>query len=215
MAHRQLFSRRQFLQFTAATGATMALAACAPSAPAPAAGGETGGAAAETVKLQYQSREPENAAGVKEMWDLWYEGFREVNPNIEVEWVPDAGGNARESALAAMVAGNASDLIEWCCTDSGFFVQNGQAMNLQPFIDRDAEEVDIDDYYEHQFDAWTKDGNIHMMPRHRHAGYFHNKDWFDRAMEAYPQRSGAVGLEDFQRVGDKLVGEKPADLGDV
>ena len=62
MAHRQLFSRRQFLQFTAATGATMALAACAPSAPAPAAGGETGGAAAETVKLQYQSRE-RNAAG--------------------------------------------------------------------------------------------------------------------------------------------------------
>jgi len=211
MAHRQVFSRRQFLQFSAATGATMALAACAPSAPAPAAEVGAAAPAAEAVKLQYQSREPENAAGVQEMWDVWYAGFREQNPNIEVEWIPSYGGDARASALASMVAGNASDLIEWCCTDSGFFVQNGQAMNLQPLIDRDAEEVNIDDYYAHQFDAWKRDGDITMMPRFTGTQViYYNKDWFDRVGEPYPGTEwGSWDWQDFQRIGEKFVGESP------
>jgi len=211
MTPRQAFSRRQFLQFSAAAGATLALAACAPSAPAPAAEGGAAAPAAEAVKLQYQSREPENAAGVKEMWDLWYGGFREQNPNIEVEWVPDAGGNAQESALAAMVAGNASDLIEWCCTQSRFFIEQKQTLNLQPLIDRDAEEVNIDDYYAHQFDGWRLDGDIHMLPRFTGTQViYYNKDWFDRVGEPYPGTEwGSWTWEDFQRIGAKFVGENP------
>ena len=200
MQKRQNVTRRQFLQLTSGVGATAFLAACAaPAAPAASDSGD-GEAMAEMISLRYQSREPERAAGIAELWKEFYPQFQEANPTVEVEFLPDPGGaNRREGALSAMVAGNAPDLTEWCCSSSTFFMQKGETLSLQPYIDRDAEEVDLDDYYEAQFDPWQLDGDIHLMPRFTGTQviYF-NKDIFDAKGIDYPtQEWGAWNWEDY------------------
>lgn len=190
-------SRRQFIKISAIAGASTLIAACAAPGSAPSDGS---GASAETIQLRYQSREPERAAGIAELWDEFYPQFRENNPNVEVEFLPDPGGdNRREGALSAMVAGNAPDLTEWCCQNSTFFMQKGETLDLQAFIDRDADEVDIDDYYEAQFDPWNIDGNIHLMPRFTGTqAIYYNKDMFDeRGVEYPPSEWGAWDWEDY------------------
>ena len=65
--------------------------------------------------------------------------------------------------------------------------EEGQALNLQPFIDAEADEVDIDDFSAQQFIPWLLNGDIHFYPYY--TGTFHiyyNKDWFDREGVAYP-----------------------------
>ncbi len=115
-------SRRDFLRVSMLGASGAALAAC--SAAAPAAGGEAAGGAMEAVtQLRYQSRELLEAEGVQDLWDEFYPVFREGNPNIEVEFLPQPGGvNLREGVLAQMVAGDAPDLIEFCCWSSTFFL---------------------------------------------------------------------------------------------
>ena len=205
-------SRRQFMQFSAALGATALAAACSPAgAPsAPAAEGEAA-PVSERVTIQYQSREPENAAGINQLWSEWYPTFQSEHPNIEVEFLPWPGGNEREGPYAAMVAGTAPDLLEFCCSNTTFFMQQGETLNLQPYIDRDAEEVNLDDYYEHQFDPWKLDGNIHFMPRFTGTmAIYYNIDWFERAgVDLPPKEWGAWDYQTYAEIGPKFVGEDP------
>lgn len=154
MEIKQRLNRRQFLKVSSGTSVALLLAACTPATPGgQSAGGEGAAPAGEVIKIQYQSREPENAAGISQLWNEWYPQFREANPSIEIEFLPDPGsGGDRVGTFTSMVAGVAPDLLEYCCSDSAFFMQQGQTLSLQSFIDRDAEEVNIDDYYAHQFD---------------------------------------------------------------
>lgn len=213
MEIKQSLNRRQFLKLSSGAGAMVLLAACVPAA-APgggqAAGGEAAAPTGETVLIQYQSREPENAAGISQLWNEWYPQFRETNPSIEIEFLPDPGsGGDRVGTFTSMVAGTAPDLLEWCCSDSAFFMQQGQTLSLQSFIDRDAAEVDLDDYYAHQFDPWTKEGNIHLMPRFTGTMcIYYNKDWFDRAEVEYPPAKwGEWTWEKYAEIGPKFVSE--------
>lgn len=209
-------SRREFLRLSSVAGTAIALAACAaPTGPA-ATGGEGGATTAENVLIQYQSREPENAAGIAQLWDEFYSGFRADHPEIEVEFLPDVGGaNRREGALAQMVAGDAPDLLEWCCSNSTFFMQQGESLSLQSYIDRDADEVDMDDYYANQFDPWTLEGNIHLMPRFTGTMViYYNKDWFDRLGLEYPGAEwGSWTWEDYREIGSTFVGTEPQTWG--
>ena len=216
METKQGLSRRQFIRLSSAVGFTALIAACAPPpAGAPAAqqsGGQQAAApAGETVKLQYQSREPEIPAGLQKLWDEWLPKFKEKHPNIDVEFLPDPGGNEKDVALASMAAGTAADLMEFCCENSTFFIQQDQSLNLQPFIDKDAAEVKIEDYYAHQFDPWKKDGNIHMMPRFTGSMViYYNKDWFDKAGVEYPPSEwGKWDWQKYQEIGAKFVATTP------
>lgn len=209
-------NRRQFLKLSSIVGTGALLAACAPAA-APAGGGESqasGGAAApagEVVKIQYQSREPEIPAGLQKLWDEWLPKFKEANPNIDIEFLPDPGGNEKDVALASMVAGTAADIMEFCCENSTFFIQEGQSLDLQSLIDRDADEVKIDDYYAHQFDPWKMDGNIHMMPRFTGSMVvYYNKDWFEKAgIEAPSAEWGSWDWQKYSEIAEKFVATEP------
>lgn len=210
MTKQQGFSRRQFMKMSSMVGLGAILAACAPAAPGQQAAGEGGAPAAQRVKIQYQSREPENAAGILEMWNLWYPTFQETHPNIEVEWLPWPGGNEKEGPYAAMVAGTAPDILEFCCSNTTFFIQQDQTLNLQPYIDRDAAEVNIDDYYAHQFDPWLKNGDIQFMPRFTGTmAIYYNKDWFDRAGIDYPPSEwGGWDWQKYAEIGVQFVSEE-------
>ena len=200
-------SRRGFLKVAAFVGATTVLAACTPAAP----GGETAGPAAARVKVQYQSREPENAAGISQLWNEWYPQFQEQNPTIEVEFLPWPGGNEMEGPYAAMVAGTAPDLLEFCCQNTTFFMQQGETLSLQSFIDRDADEVNMDDYYANQFDPWILNGEIHFMPRFTGTmAIYYNVDWFERAgIELPPKEWGAWDWQTYAELGPKFAGTDP------
>jgi len=212
METRRGLNRRQFMKFSAASGALLLMAACAAPAPAPTGAGEEAAApAGEMIKIQYQSREPENAAGVQELWNEWYPTFQAANPNIEIEFLPSSGGNQIEVAMTSMVAGTAAEIWEFCCQDSTFFIQQGQSLDLQPYIDRDAEEFNVDDYYTAQFDPWKKDGDIHMVPRFTGTQLVYiNMDWFDRAGVAYPGKEwGSWNYEDYLAAARKFVNADP------
>lgn len=210
MQSRNQLSRRQFMQWSSAAGLATLLAACAPAAPGGPAAAPSGAGAApagDVIKIRYQSREPEQAAGIQELWNEFYPQFRAENPNVEVEFLPDPGANRRESSLAAMVAGNAPDLLEFCCPDSAYFMQKGETVNLQPLLDRDATEVNLDDYYAYQFEPWKLDGDIHLMPRFTGTQLiYYNKDMFDAAGVEYPPSEwGAWNWEDYTEMARKFV----------
>jgi len=214
-AKKKVLSRREFLRLSALGAGGLVVAACAPGGTTPGAQSgasqEEGGApAAETVLIRYQSREPESAEGILQLWDVFYPQFREENPGIDVEFLadPGGGGDRAEKALAAMVAGNAPDLIEWCCTNSTLFIQKNETLNLQPFIDRDSEEVNLDDYYPGQFDPWKDEaGDIHLMPRFTGTQLiYYNKDMFDEAGVEYPPANwGEWNFDDYTTMGKQFV----------
>jgi multiple sugar transport system substrate-binding protein len=207
------------MKLSSLAGATAILAACSPAA-APAGGGaaegqEAAAPAGATVQLQYQSREPENAAGIAQLWNEWYPQFQAANPNIEVEFLPDPGGNELEVAMTSMVAGTAADVLEFCCLNSTYFIQQDQSLDLQPLIDRDAAEVNIDDYYAHQFDPWMRDGNIHMLPRFTGTmAVYINLDWFERAgVEPPAPEWGSWNYEQYAEIGAQFASDDPQTWG--
>ncbi len=201
-------SRRDFLRVSMLGASGVALAACTTAAPA-ASDDAASGAIAEVTHLRYQSRELQEAEGVQELWDEFYPVFREDNPNIEVEFLPQPGGvNLREGVLAQMVAGDAPDLIEFCCWSSTFFLQKGETLNLQAYIDRDADEVNLDDYYENQFDPWVdKQGDIHLMPRFTGTmALYYNVDMFEEAGVDTPTHEwGGWNVNDYVAMGSNFV----------
>ena len=214
---KKALSRREFLRLSALGTAGLVAVACTPGA-APAgqsasSAADSGDApAGEAILIRYQSREPESAEGILQLWDVFYPKFREENPDIEVEFLPDpgGGGDRLERALASMVAGNAPDLIEWCCTNSALFVQKGETLNLQPFIDRDSEEVNLDDYYPGQFDPWKDEaGDIHLMPRFTGTQVvYYNKDMFDEAgVEHPPSEWGGWDFNDYVDTARQFITE--------
>ncbi|MFN8494998.1 MAG: extracellular solute-binding protein [Caldilineaceae bacterium] len=216
MEMKQGLSRRQFMRLSSAVGFTALIAACAPPpASAPAAqqsGGQQAAAPSkEKVKIQYQSREPENATGIQKMWNEWYPTFQAKHADIEIEFLPNPAGNELEVAMASMVAGTAADILEFCCFNSTFFMQQGQTQDLQDLIDRDAAEVKIDDYYAHQFDPWKKDGHIHLMPRFTGTQVvYYNKDWFAKAgVEEPPKEWGKWDYQKYAEIGKKFVADQP------
>lgn len=177
-------TRRSVFGFLGTACIASALAACgsatpppgsAPSNTAPAASAKTAAPTAapaqqpasgqEQVELKYQSREPETAAGKQKMWQVYYAEFRKRNPNITVKFLPTPA-QLYQQTVSSMVAGTAADIIEMCCADSTDFVQKNRTLDLQPYIQQDSKEVNLDDYYPHQFDPW-KDakGDIHLFPR--------------------------------------------------
>ncbi len=217
MVRMRHLTRREFLRLSA-LGIGAALTACAPAAPpaaAPAAEEKAPAAPAQApakVQLKYQSREPEMAGGVMQLWNEFYPKFQEANPNIEVEFLPFPSGDYVEATVSAMVAGTAADVIEQCCWESTLFVQMGETLNLQPLIDRDAKEINMDDYYEHQFDPWKDEqGNIHLMPRFTGTQViFFNKDMFDKEGVPYPpQEWGAWTFDDYRAICKKFVRREP------
>lgn len=114
-----------------------------------------------------------------QLWQEFYAKFREENPHIEVEFLPQPAQYI-EQAVSSMVAGTAADTHEHCCWATYYFIELGQTLNLQPYIRRDWAEINMDDYYKYQFDPWKDDnGDIHLMPRFTGTVVlYYNKDWF-------------------------------------
>jgi multiple sugar transport system substrate-binding protein len=134
----------------------------------------------QKVELNYQSREPETPAGKQLMWPIYYAQFQKQYPNITVKFLPTPT-QLYQQTVSSMVAGTAADIIEMCCADSTDFVQKQRTLDLQPYIQQDAKELNMADYFPHQFDPWKDEkGDIHLFPRFTGTqGLFYNIDMFN------------------------------------
>lgn len=129
------FTRRQFLQRSAALGAAIgltSLAGCvAPAAPQAASGGEAAPAAAAETILFWK---PPHSAQEAELWPPLLAKFTEANPNVTVDHQVVPWGNVTEQFTAAFAGGSPPDIFylpdEWYPK----YVNDGQIADLSDKI---------------------------------------------------------------------------------
>ncbi len=233
----KVFSRREFLHWVARGSAVLALAACAPAAPPPAPtqkpaeqptqaataaptaapiATEVPKAAGQKVKIRYQSRSGGTAAIKDSLWGPFFQYFYDKHPNIEVDWMGAPAGDLVEMVMSQMAAGDGPDVYQLCCWQSTYFIQKGQALNLQSFIDRDAEEVNIKDFYAQEFQPWTLNGDIYFMPYYTGTvAIYYNKDMFaEVGVDPLPTKWGDLTFDNYRAITKKFVKrEKPLRWG--
>jgi multiple sugar transport system substrate-binding protein len=110
------FSRRQFLQSSAAALSVAALAACAAPAAAPSAGsGEAAAPAAEGGKVLFWK--PPHSEKEADLWKPLLQKFMDANPGVTVEHQVVPWGSVDEQFTAAFAGGSPPDVFylpdEW------------------------------------------------------------------------------------------------------
>jgi len=212
-------NRRDFLRLSAAAATGVILAACQPAAtPAPAKPAEKVEEKKEEAppkpalkaKLVFQNRAVEQGAleARQNVWKETYPIFQEKNPEIEVDH-KQSPPEFWEKLMAGFAAGNAPDVFELCCTNSYKAMEMGGALNVQPYIDRDLDQLFMDDYYPDQFKPWTDDkGNIHAMPRDSGAMliYWNMEMFEEEGVDPLPKDySNNIDHDEYTQIGMKFV----------
>jgi len=127
------------------------------------------------------------------MENVWYDEclpvFNEDHPNIKVDFTPSLG---EEKTVAAFVAGNAPDIVQAHKYDLPHWAELGQLLNLQPYMDRDWTQDDLDDFYAAQLATWHRTeppaGQFSLPMYCGILHTFYNMDVFDEVGVDYPPR---------------------------
>lgn len=211
MESRSKLSRRAFLRGTALVGAGAALAACAPApAPAPAAepakpaapAAPTAAPAAQKAKIRFISNHGE--ADVP-LFKKVLENFTAKNPNIEVEYLDIAGTEFYNSINTQGAGGQLPDVWYTRTFDVPVYGSKGWTISLQSLIDRDAKEVNVDDFWPAQVAQMKWKGQIYALPYDfSNMAIYYNKKMFDDAKVAYPTND-AWKWEEALQTGLKFV----------
>lgn len=121
-----------------------------------------------------------------EVWRTIVANFEKLHPDVDVvpNWVPGDYGN---KLPLLMISGNAPDII---LMDDEFlpaYAVRGYLEDLKPYIDRDAQEIRLDDFFARGLESFNYRGFQGGMPW---AGnvmmIFYNQDLFDAAGLPYP-----------------------------
>ena len=128
--------------------------------------------------------------------------FRKRHPDIDLRliWVPPAQYPIKFKTLAA--AGQPPDVFDtgdvWVAYMLPFL------LDLTPWVERDAAEIGLDDFYPDVLEASRYDGRYYFLPHTMNVSLlYYNKDAFDHAGLAYP--SGQWTWDDFARAGRTLT----------
>ncbi|MBV7339395.1 substrate-binding domain-containing protein [Chloroflexi bacterium TSY] len=146
---RSKLSRRKFLQFSTTVAAGAFLAGC--PAPAPSSSGAGNAPAAEAVSIIYYDR-------TKDLTQ-WADAYNDSQEAVTVEVELQPPGTRYEQLVAAVVAGNAPDVIGLDCVQVGRFVQLDALVDLSDLIPADVQ----DRYFQN------------LMTTERHYGIFEGK----------------------------------------
>jgi len=181
-------SRRSFLQLSAAAtfvaGSGSLLAGCAPaSAPASAPGGSTA-ASGEQVTLRFITNHGE--ADIPFFQEV-IDSFTSANPGIGIEYLDIAGEEFYDSINAQGVGQQLPDVWYTRTFDVPVYANAGWTTNLQPLIERDAAEVNIEDFWPAGLEQLRWNGDIYgLLYDFSTIGIYYNKQLFDQAGIAYP-----------------------------
>jgi multiple sugar transport system substrate-binding protein len=199
-------SRRDFLRGSAVATVGLALVACAPAAPgaAPAAGsGEAAAPSADQVTIRFMSRAgADNDPNAQMVLD---EDFTGQNPGIKVqlEPVPD---QFVEKLLAQMVAGTAPDIFEAWGNIFFNWTERDLILDVQPFVDRDMTQEQIDDYNEFQWEGLVMLGKRVGMPKYINVMTVTvNVDKFEEYGVDLPPEDGNWDHDDYANIAKQLT----------
>ncbi|MCU0500364.1 MAG: extracellular solute-binding protein [Anaerolineae bacterium] len=203
MENRPKLSRRDFLRGAALAGVGATIAACAPSAPpapaaapkaeptkaaAAAAAPTAAPAAAQEAKIRFISNHGE--ADVP-LFKKVLENFAAKNPNIKVEYLDIAGNEFYNSINTQGAGGQLPDVWYTRTFDVPVYGSKGWTTSLQPLIDRDAKEVNVDDFWPAQVAQMKWKGQLYALPYDfSNIGIYYNKKMFDDAKVPYPTNEG-------------------------
>lgn len=139
--------------------------------------------------------------------------FEELNPHIriEVQNIPAGPNTAYYDRLTiAASSGTLPDLfyIRGGSGDMRFHALN-VTLDLTPYIERDADEIDLADFHEAQIAELTYKGEWRALPYdYSVMGLYYNKELFDQAGVPYPSEEWT--WEDFEEAAVALTQRNPA-----
>ena len=195
-------TRRDFLRSTAMAGAGLVAVACVAPGAAPAA--EEGAApAGDVTTVRFMSRAgAENNVQAQKTLD---EDFRSENPNIQVavEAAPDGWV---EKLLAQMVAGEAVDIFEAWGNIFFNWTERDLLLDVQPFVDRDMTDEQINDYNTFQWEGLVMLGKRVGMPKYINVMTVTvNVDLFEQYGVELPPEDGKWDHDDYANMAKQLT----------
>jgi multiple sugar transport system substrate-binding protein len=194
-------SRRDFLKLAGLFSGSALLNACGPIISTPNAG------ASSEVQLVYQDWRTE---WFPLMAQQMLAQFHSTHPDIRVFYVPDPV-DVEESLLEDMRAGIAPDVFAACCSFFPILAQEGQTLDLRPFIETDLDQETIQDWDPVQYRALQKrNGEQYGLPKYHGAlALYYNKDLFDQFGVEYPD--GSWDHEDYLEAMKRLTHDRDSD----
>lgn len=174
----RILSRREFLRMAGITAAGAAVQACG------SVGGVLTPTAKDDVQLVYQDWRTEwFPVMAQEMLGK----FHDEHPDIRVFYVPDPV-DVEESLLTDMKAGTSADVFTACCSFYPILAQEGQTLDLRPYVAADLDAETIADWDPAQYNSlFTRDGRQYGLPKYHGAlAVYYNKDLFDQYGVEYP-----------------------------
>ncbi|MCB0061348.1 MAG: extracellular solute-binding protein [Caldilineaceae bacterium] len=182
---KQPLSRRQFLAGVGGTSLAVTLAACATPAAGPNAdteGGESADTAAVNLRFISNHGEADQA-----LFEKVIENFQAAHPDIQIEYLDIAGQEFYNAINTQGVGGELPDVWYTRTFDVPVYASKGWTTNLQPLIERDAEEVNVDDFWPAEVAQMQWQGDLYALPYDfSNVGIYFNKQMFDDAGIAYP-----------------------------
>jgi multiple sugar transport system substrate-binding protein len=200
-AAKYALSRRDFLKLAGLFSGGALLNACRPFVSTPTTG------ASNEVQLVYQDWRTE---WFPLMAQQMLEQFHSIHPDIRVFYVPDPV-NVEESLLEDMRAGVAPDIFAACCSFFPILAQEGQTLDLRPYIEADLDQGTIQDWDPVQYRALQKwDGEQYGLPKYHGAlALYYNKDLFDQFGVDYPD--GSWNYRDYLEAMKRLTHDRDSD----
>ena len=199
MENRPKLTRRDFLRGAALAGVGATIAACAPAAPAPApaapaaaptkaaaapAAPAAAPAAAQEAKIRFISNHGE--ADVP-LFKKVLANFAAANPKIQVEYLDIAGTEFYNAINTQGAGGQLPDVWYTRTFDVPVYGSKNWTVDLQPLVDRDAKEVNVDDFWPAQVAQMKWKGHLYALPYDfSNMAIYYNKKMFDDAKVAYP-----------------------------
>lgn len=182
-------SRRAFLKWSAATGLVLGagavIAGCAPPAAAPV--GEAGAeasAAQEAVTLRFVTNHGESDVP---LFQKVVDAFAAAHPQIKIDYLDIAGGSEFYTSINTQGAAQQLPDVWYTRTfDIPVYASKGWTTNLQPLIDRDAAEVNVDDFWPAQVAQMKWNEQLYALPYDfSNVGIYYNKALFDAEGQGY------------------------------
>lgn len=154
--------RRQLNRFGSLVAAPAVLALGGFSS-APAGGSDSAGKASSApAKIVWQIR---GGATYDELVETMLPSFRQVHPNIAVDYAVSGAGN-NEKPLTLMVAGERPDVLQSWPPNIWELSAQGQVQNLNDFV-KDLKKADLGDFVRYQWETRPgPDDELPLLPAH-------------------------------------------------
>ncbi len=189
------FSRRHFLAGTAVAGAGAVLAACAPAATqAPAAPAEkateapTKAPAADKVTIRFVTN---HGAADQPLFQTVIDKFKQASPNITIDHLDIANGNDFYNSINTQGAAKQLPDVWYTRTfDVPVYASKNWTISLQDFVNADAKEVNVDDFWPGEVAQMTWQGKLYALPYDfSNIGIYYNITAFKKAGVDLPPAS--------------------------